>query len=89
MPYEFPPDAGRSGVLTQVSMLAMFSHPGRSSPTKRGVALMDIFLCEPTPTPPANVDFSVVNDTIGPAEDGARAADGPCHQPDLRLLPHP
>jgi hypothetical protein len=47
-------------------MLAMFSHPGRSSPTKRGVAVMDIFLCEPTPTPPANVDFSVVNDTSGP-----------------------
>ena len=44
-------------------MLSMFSHPGRSSPTKRGVALMDILLCEPTPTPPANVDFSVVNDT--------------------------
>jgi hypothetical protein len=47
-------------------MLAMFSHPGRSSPTERGVAVMDIFLCEPTPTPPANVDFSVVNDTSGP-----------------------
>src|SRR5882757_168988 len=66
VPYEFSPDSGRSGVLTQVSMLAMFSHPGRSSPTKRGVAVMDIFLCEPTPTPPANVDFSVVNDTTGP-----------------------
>jgi hypothetical protein len=47
-------------------MLSMFSHPGRSSPTKRGVALMDIFLCEPTPTPPANVDFSVVNDVNNP-----------------------
>jgi hypothetical protein len=47
-------------------MLTMFSHPGQSSPTKRGVALMDIFLCEPTPTPPANVDFSVINDTSGP-----------------------
>jgi hypothetical protein len=64
--YEFSPDSGRSGILTQTSMLAMFSHPGRSSPTKRGVAVMDIFLCEPTPTPPANVDFSVVNDTSGP-----------------------
>jgi len=63
--YDFKPDAGRSGVLTQVSMLSMFSHPGRSSPTKRGVALMDIFLCEPTPAPPANVDFSVVNETGG------------------------
>jgi hypothetical protein len=47
-------------------MLSMFSHPGRSSPTKRGVALMEIFLCEPTPTPPNNVDFSVVNNTSGP-----------------------
>ena len=66
MPHEFPPDSGRSGIVTQVSMLSMFSHPGQSSPTKRGVALMDIFLCEPTPTPPANVDFSVINDTNGP-----------------------
>jgi len=65
VPYEFSKDSGRSGLLTQVSMLAMFSHPGRSSPTKRGVALMDILLCEPTPAPPANVDFSVVNDTSG------------------------
>ena len=65
VPYEFAPDSGRSGLLTQTSMLAMFSHPGRSSPTKRGVALMDILLCEPTPAPPANVDFSVVNDVSG------------------------
>jgi len=66
MPYEFPASAGRNGILTQASMLAMFSHPGRSSPTKRGVALMDIFLCEPTPLPPANVDFSIVNDVNNP-----------------------
>ena len=60
--YEFPPEAGRSGILTQVSMLSMFSHPGRSSPTKRGVALNEIFLCLPTPEAPNDVDFSVVND---------------------------
>jgi hypothetical protein len=60
--YEFPADSGRSGLLTQISMLAMFSHPGRSSPTKRGVALLDMFLCSPTPEPPNDVDFSVVND---------------------------
>jgi hypothetical protein len=66
MPYEFHEGDGRSGILTQVAMLSMFSHPGRSSPTKRGVALMDIFLCEPTPTPPANVDFSIVNGTKEP-----------------------
>jgi hypothetical protein len=66
MPYEFRESDGRSGILTQASMLSMFSHPGRSSPTKRGVALLDIFMCEPTPTPPANVDFSIVNDTNNP-----------------------
>jgi len=66
MPYNFPADSGRAGILTRVSMLSMFSHPGRSSPTKRGVAIMDIFLCEPTPQPPANVDFSVVENTDGP-----------------------
>ncbi|MGZ5927328.1 MAG: DUF1592 domain-containing protein [Rhizomicrobium sp.] len=66
MPYEFPQDSGRSGIVTQVSTLSMFSHPGRSSPTERGVAIMDIFLCEPTPLPPANVDFSIVNNTSGP-----------------------
>jgi hypothetical protein len=66
MPYEFPADAGRSGLLTQTSMLGMFSHPGRSSPTKRGVAVLDIFLCQPTPNPPPNVDFSIVNDVNNP-----------------------
>jgi hypothetical protein len=53
-------------VLTQLTFLAVFSHPGRSSPTKRGVAINEIFQCIPTPTPPANVDFSIVNDTQNP-----------------------
>lgn len=64
--YEFPADSGRSGILTQISMLSMFSHPGRSSPTKRGVALQEIFLCSPTPEPPNDVDFSLVNDAASP-----------------------
>jgi hypothetical protein len=64
--YEFPPESGRSGILTQISMLSMFSHPGRSSPTKRGVALREIFLCLPTPEPPNDVDFSAVNDPKNP-----------------------
>jgi hypothetical protein len=66
VPYEFAEDAGRSGILTQVTFLSLFSHPNRSSPTKRGVALMDIFMCEPTPQPPPNVDFSIVNDISNP-----------------------
>ena len=67
VPYEFAAGSGRSGILTQVTFLSLFSHPNRSSPTKRGVALMDIFLCQPTPSPPPNVDFSIVNDISNPA----------------------
>ena len=63
--HEFPVESGRSGILTHASMLAMFSHPGRTSPTIRGVHLMDILLCAPTPPPPPNVDFTTVNDVTG------------------------
>lgn len=61
-PHEFPKDSDRSGILTQLSVLAMFSHPARSSPTERGKAIADIFLCTATPPPPADVDFSVIDD---------------------------
>jgi hypothetical protein len=64
--HEFPAESGRSGILTQISMLSMFSHPGRSSPTKRGVALREIFLCMPTPEPPNDVDFTEVNNPNNP-----------------------
>ena len=64
--YEFPADSGRSGVLTQLSVLAMFSHPGRSSPTERGKAVLDIFMCSPTPPAPANVNFDLINDVGNP-----------------------
>ena len=66
VPYEFSADSGRSGILTQVTFLSLFSHPNRSSPTKRCVALLDIFMCQPTPSPPASVDFSIVNDIGNP-----------------------
>lgn len=58
--YTFPESSERSGILTQVSFLSLFSHPGRSSPTKRGVKMHEIFMCQPTPDPPADVDFSKV-----------------------------
>jgi Protein of unknown function (DUF1588)/Protein of unknown function (DUF1585)/Protein of unknown function (DUF1592) len=60
--YTFDEASGQSGVLTQISFTSLFSHPGRSSPTKRGVAINDIFLCQTIPQPPANVDLSAIND---------------------------
>ena len=62
VPYEFPPDSPRVGLLTQISFLAVHSHPGRSSPTLRGKALRELLLCQKVPSPPANVDFSIVED---------------------------
>ena len=60
MAYTFPDGSPRTGFLTQISFLAGHSHPGRSSPTLRGKALREILLCQPVPRPPANVDFSIV-----------------------------
>lgn len=64
--HEFPDGDPRSGLLTQASMLAQHSHPGRTSPTLRGLALNEIFLCEKVPSPPANVNFAVVQDVNNP-----------------------
>lgn len=59
-PYEFPEGSPRAGLLTHVSFLAGHSHPGRSSATLRGKALRELLLCQPVPRPPANVDFSAI-----------------------------
>lgn len=60
VPYEFPEDSPRIGLLTQISFLTLNAHPARSSPTYRGKALREVLLCQPVPRPPPNVDFSVI-----------------------------
>jgi len=62
VPYEYPADSSRSGLLTQVSFLAAHSHAVRSSPTLRGKALRELFLCQKVPPPPPDVDFSALED---------------------------
>jgi hypothetical protein len=62
VPYQFPEDSPRSGLLTQVSFLAAHSHSVRSSPTLRGKALRELFLCQKVPPPPPDVDFSALED---------------------------
>jgi len=56
----------RVGLLTQISFLALHSHEGRTSPTLRGKALREILMCESVPTPPANVNFTILQDTTNP-----------------------
>jgi hypothetical protein len=62
VPYEFPENGPRIGLLTHVSFLASHAHPARSSATRRGKALRELLLCQPVPLPPPNVDFSLVED---------------------------
>lgn len=62
VPYEFEEGSSRHGLLTQVSFLAAHSHSVRSSPTLRGKALRELFLCQKVPPPPPDVDFSVLED---------------------------
>jgi hypothetical protein len=64
--YEFPQDAGRVGILSHISLNSLHSHPGRSSPTLRGKFVREVLLCQDVPTPPANIDFSIVENTSGP-----------------------
>lgn len=59
---ELPESMGASGILTQASFVALHSHPGRSSPTLRGLAVLEKFLCQHVPPPPSDVDFSLVQD---------------------------
>jgi len=65
-PYQFPADDPRAGILTQLSFTELHSHPGRSSSTLRGKAVREILLCQVVPSPPANVNFTVVQDTNNP-----------------------
>ena len=64
--YEYPEGDKHVGLLTQVSFLSLYSHPGRSSPTLRGQAVREIYLCQTVPPPPPDVDFSLLEDTDNP-----------------------
>jgi hypothetical protein len=55
----------RFGLLSQASILAMFSNPDRTSPTRRGKFVRGQLLCQPPPPPPADVPPLENN---GPAE---------------------
>ena len=67
MPFEFPLDDPRAGLITQVSFAALYAHPGRSSPTLRGRAMRELLLCQKVPDPPGNVDFSLFNNPDAPS----------------------
>jgi hypothetical protein len=56
------PESGRAGIMGQAGVIAAHSKPDHSSPTARGLFMMQAFFCtEPEPVPPG-VDTTLVND---------------------------
>ncbi|NQX88479.1 MAG: DUF1592 domain-containing protein [Halioglobus sp.] len=53
-----PTTQARAGLLSHASFAMLFSHPGRSSPTLRGVFMREALLCQTIPEAPADVDFT-------------------------------
>ena len=72
MPYEFPEDSPWAGIHTHLSFQALFSHPGKSSPTLRGQAVRESLLCQKIPEPPGDVDFADFNDDANQINKTAR-----------------
>jgi hypothetical protein len=52
-------DAGRAGIFGQAGVLAGHSQPDRTSPTRRGVFLLETFLCTTPPPPPGGVNTNL------------------------------
>lgn len=50
-----PSDGPRAGLLTTGGMLALVSHPDRTSPTRRGQFVRQRLLCGTVPEPPPNI----------------------------------
>jgi hypothetical protein len=71
-PFQFPAGDDRAGLLGQAGFLALYAHPGRSSPTLRGRAIRELLLCQPVPDPPGNVNFTAVQDVNNKAKPTAR-----------------
>jgi len=55
----FPEKLERSGILGQISYLALTSQPGETSPTLRGLFVRDRLLCQKVPDPPPGVNTNL------------------------------
>jgi hypothetical protein len=55
-----PAEIPRVGILGQAALLAGHSQPDRTSPTRRGVFMLQSLLCTPPPVVPEGVDTTLV-----------------------------
>jgi hypothetical protein len=59
---QLPPSSGRAGILGQASLIAGHSQADRSSPTRRGLFILESFLCTTPDPPPAGVNTVLPQD---------------------------
>jgi hypothetical protein len=67
-----PAGQARAGLLSHASFAMLFAHPGRSSPTLRGVFLREALLCQSIPEAPADVDFTQFVQDVSAVHNTAR-----------------
>jgi hypothetical protein len=58
----FPDNQARAGLLSHSSFAMLHAHPGRSSPSLRGVFMREALLCQTIPEAPADVDFTLFSE---------------------------
>jgi hypothetical protein len=59
---QLPPSSGRAGILGQAGVIAGQSQADRSSPTRRGLFVLESFLCTTPPPPPQGVNTVLPQD---------------------------
>ena len=67
-----PANQSRSGLLSHASFAMLHSHPGRSSPTLRGVFMREALLCQTVPEAPADIDFTQFTQDVAAVHNTAR-----------------
>jgi hypothetical protein len=60
--FTLPPASGRAGIMGQAGILAAHSKPDHSSPTARGLFMLQAFLCTTPEPPPGGVNTEPVVD---------------------------
>ena len=83
--YDLPDGSVRGGVVTMGAVLAVTSHPTRTSPTLRGTWALDRLLGDPPPPPPPDVPEL---DEPDPAADPGAEHDAPSASLRERLARH-
>ena len=56
---KLPASSGRAGILGQAGLIAAQSQSDRTSPTRRGIFILESMLCTTPPPPPAGVNTSI------------------------------